>query len=86
VKREGTDMGEGDVDRPPGTTNSRWRSGRLAAATAGARAAGGRLDGGALVIRCLAPSAPGLLGMLVRLWDATRRLVLGIPPLALRKA
>jgi urease accessory protein len=57
----------------------------LAAATAGARAAAGRLDGGALVVRCLAPSAPALLDALGRLWDATRRLALGLPPLSLRK-
>ena len=58
---------------------------RLAAAAAGARAAGGRLDAGALVVRCLAPSAPVLLDALGRLWDATRKLVVGAPPLALRK-
>jgi urease accessory protein len=57
----------------------------LAAATAGARAAGGRLETGALVVRCLAPSAPALLDALGGLWDAARRLVLGLAPLALRK-
>jgi urease accessory protein len=55
------------------------------AAPGGARAAGGRLEAGALVIRCLAPSAPALLDALGRLWGATRRLVLGTAPLALRK-
>ncbi len=45
-------------------------------------AAGGRLDAGALVVRCLAPSAPVLLDALGRLWDATRKLVVGAPPRA----
>jgi urease accessory protein len=58
---------------------------RLAATVAGTRAAGGRLDRGALVIRCVAPSAPALTDVLGLLWHATRRLVLGAPPLALRK-
>ena len=58
---------------------------RVADAVAGARAAAGRLDRGALVIRCLASSAPALADLLGRLWDATRRGVLGLPPLALRK-
>ena len=57
----------------------------LAARTAGARAAGARLEGGALVARCLAPSAIALLDVLAHFWNATRRLVLGLGPLALRK-
>jgi urease accessory protein len=39
---------------------------------------------GALV-RCLAPSAPALLGVLEGCWRLARRALLGLPPLALRK-
>ncbi len=51
----------------------------------GARAAAGRLAGGAVVLRCLAPTAPALLDALDHLWGVARRLALGAPPLALRK-
>jgi urease accessory protein len=40
---------------------------------------------GALV-RCLAPSAPELVEALERCWGLARRSLLGLPPLALRKA
>jgi urease accessory protein len=56
-----------------------------AAAIAGSRAAAARLAGDALVIRGLATSAPALGDLLRTLWDAARRLVLGLPPLVLRK-
>lgn len=58
---------------------------RLAATVAGTRAAGGRLERGALLIRCLALSAPGLTDLLGLLWSAARHHALGAPPLDLRK-
>jgi urease accessory protein len=58
----------------------------LAARTAGGRAGGAHLERGVLVARCLAPSAIALLDIVARFWDASRRLVLGLAPLALRKS
>jgi urease accessory protein UreH len=58
----------------------------LAARTAGGRAGGAHLERGVLVARCLAPSAIALLDVVARFWDASRRLVLGLAPLALRKS
>jgi urease accessory protein len=58
---------------------------RVAARVDGARAAAGRLERGALVVRCLARSAPALTAALAGLAGAARRCLLGLPPLALRK-
>jgi urease accessory protein len=38
------------------------------------------------LIRCLAPSAPGLADAIESCWGLARRALLGLPPLALRKA
>ena len=48
-------------------------------------AAAGVLPRRGAIVRCLAPSAPALLGALDVLWAAARRHILGLPPLALRK-
>ena len=57
----------------------------LAGRIPGTRAAAARLEGEAVVIRGLAPAAPALGDLLGALWATARRLVLGVPPLALRK-
>jgi urease accessory protein len=49
-------------------------------------AAAGPLPRRGVLVRCLAPSAPALLDALDVLWAAARRHVLGLAPLALRKA
>ena len=48
-------------------------------------AAAGVLPRRGALVRCLAPSAPTLLGALDLLWATARRHVLGLPPLGLRK-
>jgi urease accessory protein len=48
-------------------------------------AAAGSLPRRGALVRCLAPSAPALLGALDALWAAARRDVLALPALALRK-
>jgi urease accessory protein len=54
---------------------------------AGVAVAGGALPrGGGIILRCLAATAPLLGETTERLWAAARRLVLGVPPLLLRKA
>jgi urease accessory protein len=47
--------------------------------------AAGALPRRGALVRCLAPSAPLLIDALDTLWAAARRLVLDLPPLALRK-
>jgi urease accessory protein UreH len=47
--------------------------------------AAGALPRRGVLVRCLAPSAPLLLGAIDTLWAAARRDVLGLPPLGLRK-
>jgi hypothetical protein len=58
---------------------------RVAVGVSGVSAGAGRLAGPALLVRCLARSAPALTDALAALWAAARRAVLGAPPLALRK-
>jgi urease accessory protein len=48
-------------------------------------AAAGVLPRRGAIVRCLAPSAPALLGALDILWAAARHHILGLPPLGLRK-
>ena len=48
-------------------------------------AAAGTLPRRGAIVRCLAPSAPTLLGALDTLWTIARLHVLGLPPLRLRK-
>jgi len=48
-------------------------------------AAAGVLPRRGAIVRCLAPSAPALLGALDVLWAAARQHILGLPPLLLRK-
>jgi len=43
------------------------------------------LTRGGLLIRCLAPSAPELIETIETCWGLGRRILLGLPPLALRK-
>ena len=43
------------------------------------------LTRGGLLIRCLAASAPELIGTIETCWGLGRRALLGLPPLALRK-
>lgn len=62
--------------------------GRLPAAVAGvpdATAAAARLPRRGALVRCLAASAPALTDTLGRVWGLARRVLLGRPPLDLRK-
>lgn len=55
------------------------------AATDGFAAAAARLSRRGVLVRCLAEGAPGLTEGLQAVWALARRLLLGRPPLALRK-
>jgi urease accessory protein len=57
----------------------------LAALDVGARFGVSALGRGGLLARLLCPSAPALEASVFTLWAACRRLLLGLPPLALRK-
>jgi urease accessory protein len=59
---------------------------RRAASDGGARVGVATLPRRGALIRCLAPSAPELTDALESCWGLARRALLGLPPLALRKA
>jgi urease accessory protein len=56
-----------------------------ASALCGSRAAIGMSRRGAVVVRCLAPSAPALTDAIDVLWGTARQALLGVAPPALRK-
>jgi len=57
----------------------------LAALDVGARFGVSALGRGGLIARLLCPSAPALEGSVFTLWATCRRLLLGLPPIPLRK-
>ena len=59
---------------------------RRCASDADARIAVAALARRGALVRCLAPSAPELIDALERCWGLARSSLLGLPPLALRKA
>ena len=58
---------------------------RLVAVEAATMLGVAKLARGGALVRCLAPSAPALLGAIDGCWRLARRALLGLPPLALRK-
>jgi urease accessory protein len=75
-----TVAGFGDGSEPVGEAVAAAVAGR-----SGIRVGGGPLARRGWVVRCLARSAPDLVGALETLWAAARQRMLGLPPLALRK-
>ena len=57
----------------------------MSALGAGARCGVSALGRGGLLARLLCPTAPAMTGLVRALWAETRRLILGLPPLDLRK-